>query len=146
MRWSIIRTIWLRELRDQLRDRRTIFMIVALPLLLYPVLGVIVLKLVVAFGSTPSTIGIVTGSKDTKDFPPRDPPGAGRSPLPALAWFAATPLPGADITQWTGAAALAQADHIVFDYPFLIHDGRFTTFDRTKSRRQSRESMNHILI
>src|SRR5439155_172651 len=27
MRWSIIRLIWLRELRDQLRDRRTLFMI-----------------------------------------------------------------------------------------------------------------------
>jgi len=27
MRWSIVRLIWLRELRDQLRDRRTVFMI-----------------------------------------------------------------------------------------------------------------------
>ena len=39
MRWSIIRLIWVRELRDQLRDRRTIFMIAVLPLLLYPLLG-----------------------------------------------------------------------------------------------------------
>src|SRR5436309_3050550 len=30
MRWSIIRLIWLRELRDQLRDRRTVFMIAVL--------------------------------------------------------------------------------------------------------------------
>ena len=43
MRWSIIRLIWLRELRDQLRDRRTVFMIVGLPLLLYPLLGFAVL-------------------------------------------------------------------------------------------------------
>src|SRR5438034_624090 len=34
MRWSIIRLIWLRELRDQLRDRRTLFVMVVLPLLL----------------------------------------------------------------------------------------------------------------
>src|SRR5262249_9387773 len=27
MRWSMIRLIWFRELRDQLRDRRTVFMI-----------------------------------------------------------------------------------------------------------------------
>src|SRR5438067_2250115 len=39
MRWSIIRLIWLRELRDQLRDRRTVFMIAILPLVLYPVAG-----------------------------------------------------------------------------------------------------------
>src|SRR6266536_3092725 len=39
MRWSIIRVIWLRELRDQLRDRRTVFMIVVLPLLIYPLAG-----------------------------------------------------------------------------------------------------------
>src|SRR5262245_55255908 len=36
MRWSIIRVIWLRELRDQLRDRRPVLMIVVLPLLIYP--------------------------------------------------------------------------------------------------------------
>ena len=47
MRWSIIRLIWLRELRDQLRDRRTLFMIVGLPLLLYPVLGFAVLQFAV---------------------------------------------------------------------------------------------------
>src|SRR5262245_6895962 len=38
MRWSIIRLIWFRELRDQLRDRRTVFMIVLLPIVLYPLL------------------------------------------------------------------------------------------------------------
>src|SRR5262245_64729119 len=36
MRWSIIRVIWLRELRDPLRDHRTVLMIVVLPLLIYP--------------------------------------------------------------------------------------------------------------
>ena len=39
MRWSIVRVIWMRELRDQLRDRRTIFMIAVLPVLLYPLAG-----------------------------------------------------------------------------------------------------------
>ena len=59
MRWSIIRLIWLRDLRDQLRDRRTLFMIAGLPLLLYPVLGTAVLGLAMSFGEQPSVIGVV---------------------------------------------------------------------------------------
>ncbi len=39
MRWSNIKLILMREIRDQLRDRRTLFMIAVLPLLLYPLLG-----------------------------------------------------------------------------------------------------------
>ena len=34
-----VKLILLREIRDQLRDRRTMFMIFVLPLLLYPLLG-----------------------------------------------------------------------------------------------------------
>jgi sodium transport system permease protein len=37
--WSNIRLLFCREVRDQLRDRRTLFMIAVLPLLLYPLLG-----------------------------------------------------------------------------------------------------------
>src|ERR1700677_3306660 len=71
MRWSIIRLIWLRELRDQLRDRRTLFMIAGLPLLLYPILGVAVLKFAVGFIDRKTTIGIVVGPGQAHDFPPR---------------------------------------------------------------------------
>lgn len=39
MNWSNVRLIFLREVRDQLRDRRMIFMVAVLPLLLYPLLG-----------------------------------------------------------------------------------------------------------
>src|SRR5260370_33786905 len=58
MRWSIIRLIWFRELRDQLRDRRTIFMIVVLPILLYPILGVAVLQFALGFLKQESTVAI----------------------------------------------------------------------------------------
>ncbi|MEO1498310.1 MAG: ABC transporter permease subunit/CPBP intramembrane protease [Planctomycetota bacterium] len=34
-----VNLIWRREMRDQLRDRRTLFVIVVLPLLMYPLLG-----------------------------------------------------------------------------------------------------------
>ncbi len=39
MNWKHVRLIFVREVRDQLRDRRTMFMIAVLPLLLYPLLG-----------------------------------------------------------------------------------------------------------
>ncbi|HEX3727979.1 MAG TPA: ABC transporter permease subunit/CPBP intramembrane protease, partial [Pirellulales bacterium] len=39
MRWKNIKLILVREIRDQLRDRRTLFMIAVLPLVLYPLLG-----------------------------------------------------------------------------------------------------------
>jgi len=36
MRWTIVRTVYLKELREALRDRRTLFVMVGLPILLYP--------------------------------------------------------------------------------------------------------------
>jgi len=39
MQWKNVKLIYLREMRDQLRDRRTLFLIAVLPLLLYPLLG-----------------------------------------------------------------------------------------------------------
>jgi sodium transport system permease protein len=39
MNWKIVRQVLVREVRDQMRDRRTLFMIFVLPLLLYPLLG-----------------------------------------------------------------------------------------------------------
>src|SRR6478609_2690361 len=45
MSWRNIRLIYFREIRDQLRDRRTLFMIAVLPMLLYPLLGMSVFQL-----------------------------------------------------------------------------------------------------
>jgi sodium transport system permease protein len=45
MNWRNVRLIYAREIRDQLRDRRTLFMIAVLPLLLYPLLGMSVFQL-----------------------------------------------------------------------------------------------------
>ena len=39
MSWQNVLLIWRREMRDQFRDRRTLFVIVVLPLLMYPLLG-----------------------------------------------------------------------------------------------------------
>ena len=45
MNWTNVKLIWAREVRDQLRDRRTIFTIAVLPLLLYPLLGMTFLQI-----------------------------------------------------------------------------------------------------
>ncbi len=45
MNWSRVQLIFFRELRDQLRDRRTMFTICVLPLLLYPLTGLMMLQL-----------------------------------------------------------------------------------------------------
>src|SRR5215472_4821936 len=59
MRWPIIRVIWLRELRDQLRDRRTMFLVVVLPLLIYPLAGLGIMQLAAGFLQKKVVIGIV---------------------------------------------------------------------------------------
>ena len=37
--WYNVKLIFGREVRDQMRDRRTLFMVAVLPLLLYPLMG-----------------------------------------------------------------------------------------------------------
>ncbi|MCB9637903.1 MAG: CPBP family intramembrane metalloprotease [Myxococcales bacterium] len=41
MRWPIILTLWKKELLEMLRDRRTIIIMVLLPLVLYPIIGLV---------------------------------------------------------------------------------------------------------
>ncbi|WP_437191653.1 ABC transporter permease subunit/CPBP intramembrane protease [Planctomicrobium sp. SH527] len=49
MRWKNIFLIFQREVRDQLRDRRTLFMVAVLPLLLYPAMGIGMVQMTVTF-------------------------------------------------------------------------------------------------
>ena len=49
MNWKNVRLIFMRELRDQLRDRRTLFMITILPVLLYPMLGLGMVQMMLTF-------------------------------------------------------------------------------------------------
>jgi hypothetical protein len=81
-RWAIVRLIWLRELRDQLRDRRTLFMIAVLPLVLYPALGFAVLQFAPGLQERPSKIGIVRGPGGSSDFPERAPGSVDPAPPP----------------------------------------------------------------
>ena len=45
LNWSNVRLITVREIRDQLRDRRTLFVIAVLPIVLYPLLAMSVLQI-----------------------------------------------------------------------------------------------------
>lgn len=68
MRWSTVFVIFRREVRDQLRDRRTLFMIFVLPILLYPLLGMGVLKFTSAFEQKLRRV-VVVGSEYLPDDP-----------------------------------------------------------------------------
>src|SRR4051794_12197372 len=72
MSWRNIRLIYFREIRDQLRDRRTLFMIAVLPMLLYPLLGMSVFQLSQFLRKSEPKV-IVVGAQELKaggDLPP----------------------------------------------------------------------------
>src|SRR5262245_28654916 len=120
MRSSSIRLIWLRELRDQLRDRRTLFMIAVLPILLYPLLGIGVLQFAVGFLKKQTVVGLV----GSQNLPDQRPDSADFNPLPAAAWLSLTPTgsagPFADrlaaAAAWSHFAQLGLGQ----DYPPLL--------------------------
>ncbi len=68
MSWKNVKLIFSREVRDQLRDRRTLFMIAILPLLLYPSLGIGMVQMMVLFSEQPRTV-VILGAKDLPKQP-----------------------------------------------------------------------------
>ena len=69
MTYTNIKLILIREIRDQLRDRRTLFMIAVLPILLYPLLGMSLFQ-VAQFMQEQATRVLIVGAKDMADLPP----------------------------------------------------------------------------
>lgn len=67
MSWTNIRLIYLRELRDQLRDRRTLFTIVILPLLMYPLLAMVWCQMQQFLKERPSKVLIVGAERLPQD-------------------------------------------------------------------------------
>jgi sodium transport system permease protein len=72
MTWKNVRLIFLREVRDQLRDRRTLFMVAILPLLLYPALGVGMVQMTLTFSEQTRSV-VVLGAADLPPPPLIDP-------------------------------------------------------------------------
>ena len=68
-RLSAIWLIYVREMRDQLRDRRTLFTIAVLPILLYPLVGTLLLQIAQFSRQHPTSICIV-GANHLTGAPP----------------------------------------------------------------------------
>src|SRR3990170_3876211 len=69
MNWSNVKLIIFREIRDQLRDRRTLFMIFVLPILLYPLLGMSLFQVTQFIEQKPSSV-LIVGARSLADLPP----------------------------------------------------------------------------
>lgn len=60
--------VFFREVRDQIRDRRTLFMVAVLPVLLYPALGIGMLEMTLVFSEQPRTV-VILGADDLPEPP-----------------------------------------------------------------------------
>jgi sodium transport system permease protein len=69
MNWTHVKLIFQREIRDQLRDRRTMFTIFFLPLLLYPLMGMLMFEVAQFHRDGRVTIGIVGSSHLQSELP-----------------------------------------------------------------------------
>jgi sodium transport system permease protein len=69
MSWLNVKLILGREIRDQLRDRRTLFMIAVLPLLLYPLLGMSLFQMQQFRRQHPTRV-LVIGAAQLPEKPP----------------------------------------------------------------------------
>ncbi len=69
MSWKNIKLVFLREVRDQLRDRRTLFMITILPMLLYPMLGLGIVEMMLTF-SEQQRVVVILNADDLPAAPP----------------------------------------------------------------------------
>jgi sodium transport system permease protein len=69
MNWSNVKLIVQREVRDQLRDRRTMFTIVVLPILLYPLLGTMFLQMAQFLQEHPTRV-LLIGTANLPVDPP----------------------------------------------------------------------------
>jgi sodium transport system permease protein len=68
-RLAAIGLIYVREMRDQLRDRRTLFTIALLPIMLYPLLGTLLLQ-IAQFTREHTTTVCIVGFENVQGVPP----------------------------------------------------------------------------
>ncbi len=69
MNWTHVKLIFEREVRDQLRDRRTMFTIFFLPLLLYPLMGMVMFEVAQFHKQEDVVIGVVNADKLPANHP-----------------------------------------------------------------------------
>ena len=68
MKWPNVKLIFRRELRDQLRDRRTLFTVAVMPMVLYPLMGMAMLQVAQFMREYPTKVWIV-GQENLPDNP-----------------------------------------------------------------------------
>ncbi|WP_439631369.1 ABC transporter permease subunit [Gemmata sp.] len=102
-RWSVVRLIANREVRDQLRDRRTLFLILGLPVVMYPLFVGIGLLFVAAIKEKVFVVAVVGAH-----YLPQPQPEGVASPVAAV-----------------GGAAAAVAERQARTFPPLVTDGKF---------------------
>jgi len=68
VRWSAVGLIYAREMRDQFRDRRTLFTILILPVLLYPLVGSLMMQ-ITQFSNQPAVKIAVVGEEHLSGLP-----------------------------------------------------------------------------
>lgn len=68
-RMGAVWLIYFREMRDQLRDRRTLFTIAVLPIMLYPLVGMLLLQIAQFTRQSPTSVCVV-GTENIEGAPP----------------------------------------------------------------------------
>ena len=68
MKWKNVKLIFNRELRDQLRDRRTLFTVAIMPMVLYPLMGIAMLQVAQFMREYPTKVWVI-GSDNLPDSP-----------------------------------------------------------------------------
>ncbi|MDG1872989.1 MAG: ABC transporter permease subunit [Mariniblastus sp.] len=68
MKWQNVKLIFNRELRDQLRDRRTLFTVAIMPMVLYPLMGMAMLQVAQFMREYPTKIWVV-GMENLPEHP-----------------------------------------------------------------------------
>lgn len=59
MKWPNVKLIFARELRDQMRDRRTLFTVAVMPMILYPLMGMAMLQVAQFMREYPTKVWVV---------------------------------------------------------------------------------------
>lgn len=141
MRWSVVRLIAKREVRDQLRDRRTLFLILGLPVLMYPLFIGVGLMFAAALKEKKFVIG-VSGAKHLPQQRPDLTPAIGG---PGGALDAARAYPPFLTAQGQIEPRYSGSDNPI-DPPLRVVTVPSGTDDELKARLVAREADAIIVI
>ncbi len=152
MNWSNVRLILGREIRDQLRDRRTLFVIAILPLLLYPMLGMSFFQVSQFLQERPTRV-LVIGAKNLAGLPPLFDgdrfaaelfPEPEKARLQEVHFLGTPPVPEAQEAEWERSMRLVQEGKfdvaLLFPPDFARQLEAFRRAIENRSERAAREA------